>query len=96
MDSPKGKHDGTAYGIRYFQCPARCGLFCRLDNLKHMDASKSTHTHTRGSLVDRLRLSGIDETHGLTRQSQGTPRVLPNEDHISLRLSIVTLTEQYD
>uniref|UniRef100_A0A915J1J4 CAP-Gly domain-containing protein n=1 Tax=Romanomermis culicivorax TaxID=13658 RepID=A0A915J1J4_ROMCU len=33
FDHPIGKNDGSVNGVRYFQCPPNCGLFCRLEKL---------------------------------------------------------------
>ncbi|CAI2723724.1 unnamed protein product [Schistosoma spindalis] len=37
LDSSSGKHDGSINGIRYFQCPARRGLFCPIGDLLPVD-----------------------------------------------------------
>ncbi|CAH8453893.1 unnamed protein product [Schistosoma haematobium] len=37
LDSNSGKHDGSINGIRYFQCPARRGLFCPIGDLFPVD-----------------------------------------------------------
>ncbi|CAH8448567.1 unnamed protein product [Schistosoma turkestanicum] len=37
LDSSSGKHDGSINGIRYFQCPAKRGLFCPITDLFPID-----------------------------------------------------------
>ncbi|CAL8078580.1 unnamed protein product [Calicophoron daubneyi] len=48
LDEPKGRHDGTAHGIRYFKCAPKCGIFCRLDTLVRSNCrSNSPNTRIR-------------------------------------------------
>ncbi|KAK4472628.1 hypothetical protein MN116_003863 [Schistosoma mekongi] len=42
LDSSSGKHDGSVNGIRYFQCPAKRGLFCPISDLFPVDQRNST------------------------------------------------------
>lgn len=65
LDEAAGKNDGSVAGIRYFQCSANRGLFCKLNRLtRHSMEKPQLPSGPKMSTEQMLNLTGSSEYQG--------------------------------
>ncbi|XP_052215294.1 CAP-Gly domain-containing linker protein 1-like isoform X2 [Dreissena polymorpha] len=75
LDEMIGKNDGAVNGVRYFQCEAKRGVFCRLSKLSRTPEITGAHRKSEDATSERsVPMNGDEHNAGLRRPT--TPSLL--------------------
>uniref|UniRef100_A0A673UK16 CAP-Gly domain containing linker protein 3 n=1 Tax=Suricata suricatta TaxID=37032 RepID=A0A673UK16_SURSU len=80
LDQPTGKHDGSVFGVRYFTCPARHGVFAPASRIQRIGGS----TDPPGDNVGAKKVHQVTMTQPKrTFTTVRTPKDIASENSIS-------------
>uniref|UniRef100_H2ZVZ3 CAP-Gly domain containing linker protein 3 n=1 Tax=Latimeria chalumnae TaxID=7897 RepID=H2ZVZ3_LATCH len=80
LDKPTGKHDGSVFGVRYFNCPPKHGVFAPPSRVQRIGGPKDTQSdNTLVKKVHQVTLTQPKRNFAAVR----TPKDITSENSIS-------------